>query len=158
MIKIGPRRARENLSSGFTLKETWTSIFFTCTPVIRLQSLVRIPKYLTEGEHQSRWSDCAEAPAVLWFCYLHTTKSGFLASRNIDASHEPHNLELSCETQSNSVCSVNPYKPSVLCVGHWQTVQTQIRRRTGWSGSPLFAHILFHQDFNKKWKIPPNSP
>ena len=46
--------------------------------------------------------------------------------------------------------SLNPYKPSVLFVGHWQTVQTQTRRRC--SGYSLVACRMFYLNLNKNEK------
>ena len=57
-------------------------------------------------------------------------------------------------------CWFNPYKPSVLFVGHQQTVQNQIRRCKT-------LHLIrfstvckqkFLLRFELKWKIPPNNP
>ena len=36
---------------------------------------------------------------------------------------------LSLQVQINKILELNPYKPSVLYMGHRKTVQTQIRRR-----------------------------
>ena len=54
-----------------------------------------------------------------------------------------------------------PYMHSVLLVGRRQKCRPRpdAAERGPWSGSPLFAYILFYRDLNKKWKKnPPNNP
>ena len=52
----------------------------------------------------------------------------------------------------------NPFKPSVLFVGHWQTVQNQIRRRK-MRHLIKFSTVAYRclLKFEWKWKIPPNN-
>ena len=54
----------------------------------------------------------------------------------------------------------NPYKPSVLFVGHRKTAQTQIRRCRTQRLIRIFTvcsqNVLL--EFELKWKIPPNTP
>ena len=60
----------------------------------------------------------------------------------------PKFLQLVWDKQNNS--NFDPYMPSVVFVGHWQIVQTLIRRHI--PGYPLFACIIFYLNLNKNEK------
>ena len=55
---------------------------------------------------------------------------------------------------------INPYKPSVIFVGHRQTVQNQIRRHRTWRlirfCTACIQNILLKYEW--KWNLPPNNP
>ena len=58
-------------------------------------------------------------------------------------------------TSVRSSMIINPYKPSVPFLGHWQTVQIQIRRRRTRRLIRVFTVCLqdFYSKYNKNEKV-----